>query len=98
MTKYNKSFVYKLVTDCNDSVYIGSACGDPKRRFLYHKINETCACKDHFTELGWEHVRMIILEKCNVNDNFELTVSFAVLSVIFGCISFYIYKKYGQMY
>ena len=74
--RYNNSKIYKLVDQVNGYFYIGSTCNPLSKRLYWHK----CSAKKHserkvykyFNELGWDNVKIILIEEHYLDNNEEL--------------------------
>ena len=64
--EYDNAKIYKLCSDIDDMVYIGSTCTSLNIRLKWHKQNakqnpERPVYK-HFNALGWENVKIILID------------------------------------
>jgi hypothetical protein len=66
MNRYENSKTYRLVGD-DGSFYIGSTCMPLCKRFWHHKIrakkNPERKVYQHFNSIGWENVKIILIEQ-----------------------------------
>lgn len=76
MNRYQKAKMYKLVSDVDDEFYLGSTCLLLSQRYHCHKQ----LAKDkpdrpvykHFNEIGWENVKIILVEEYPCNSKIEM--------------------------
>ena len=75
-TKYSSGKIYKLTNTVDDRVYVGSTVYPLNERLSCHKI---AACKRgnqkvyaHFNSIGWDNVRIELLEAYPCGSNTEL--------------------------
>jgi len=68
--------IYKLVNKVDDAVYVGSTCIMLEERLQWH---QHCAVEKpavkvykHFNAIGWEHVRIELIEECSCTSYDEL--------------------------
>ena len=79
MIDYQKSYIYKLANCVDDQIYIGGALGPPAARFHAHKqkakrqIYAAFNPYKHLNPIGWDKIRIIVLEKFPCNSKIELT-------------------------
>ena len=76
-TRYNTSKIYKLVNDVDDKIYVGSSCLPLSKRLYSHKQqakHKPAPVHHHLNSIGWEHVRIILIESVNVNTKEQLVM------------------------
>lgn len=64
-SRYLRGKIYKLVNDINDDIYVGSCCGALCKSLYQHKAkakNKPLPVHLYFNELGWDKVRIILIE------------------------------------
>ena len=75
ISRYSRAKIYKLVNTVNDKIYVGSTCSLLTKRLYEHKamakIKPSHAHR-HFNELGWENVRIILVESVNAETKDQL--------------------------
>jgi group I intron endonuclease len=76
MVNYSSSKIYRLVNDVDDAEYVGSTTRSLSRRFDGHKqmakrYPERNIYK-HFLEIGWEHVKIILIEEYSCENREQL--------------------------
>jgi hypothetical protein len=78
MSSYANSKIYKLVSDVDELFYIGSTKTSLPNRFYQHKRDAVTypmrVVYKHFNEIGWEHVRIILVELFPCEQKCELTM------------------------
>ena len=70
--RYNETKIYKLVDQINQYYYIGSTTNTLSRRIFEHK-KQSKICPDrkiykYFSNVGWENVKIILIEECNLEN------------------------------
>jgi hypothetical protein len=74
--RYANGMVYKMVSDVDDLFYIGSTCVKLTLRKCRHKstakVKPDRQVYAHFNTIGWENVKIIMIEKVPCNDKYEL--------------------------
>jgi len=69
MVNYSNGKVYKLINDVDDEIYIGSTCQSLAKRKGEHKVtarsNPNHKAFKHLNTIGWEHVKIILIESVN---------------------------------
>ena len=72
--KYKNSKVYKLISYCDNSIYIGSTIQSLYKRLYEHKNSNKLQRNvyKHFNLIGWEHVQIILIESFNLKNRDEL--------------------------
>lgn len=64
---YKNGKIYKLVNDVDDKIYVGSSCNILSTRFGWHKkaakLNPDRRVYNHLNEIGWESVKIILVEE-----------------------------------
>jgi predicted GIY-YIG superfamily endonuclease len=76
MPQYSKSKIYKL--QCEDGYfYIGSTCNELRFRLANHKASsierQNTRVYKHINELGWDKVRMVLVEEYCCENKEQLT-------------------------
>lgn len=76
LERYGNGKIYKLVSDVDDKIFIGSCCL-PLHKMLYnHKskasVHPSHNVNKHFNAIGWDNVRIILIEKFPCKDKDEL--------------------------
>jgi len=73
--RYSKGKIYKLVNSVDDKIYVGSTCCVLSKRLYGHKKT----AKEiphyghrHLNKIGWDKVRIILIENVNVETKDEL--------------------------
>ena len=73
---YNNAKIYKLCSDVDDCFYIGSTCNSLAKRLSHHKYDASRRAEikvyKHFNRIGLGEMKIILIEKCDVNDKDEL--------------------------
>jgi hypothetical protein len=76
MSRYQNAKVYKLVNDTDDEFYIGSTSMSLAKRKSSHKamakIQVNRRVYAHLNEVGWEHVRIVLVEAYPCENKQEL--------------------------
>jgi hypothetical protein len=66
MPNYQQSKIYKIVNSVNDKIYIGSTTVKLSQRKVKHKskakIYPNRKVYQHLNSVGWEHVRIVLIE------------------------------------
>ena len=75
-TFYNNSKIYKIVNSFDNLIYIGSSTNTLPKRFAQHKIaarkNPEQRVYAHLNEVGWENVRIVLVEAFSCANKDEL--------------------------
>jgi flagellar biosynthesis GTPase FlhF len=69
---YSKGKIYKLVNDVNDQFYVGSTTTTLAKRKYWHKGRQLPGVKAVFDVIGWDQLKIILVEKWPCADNDEL--------------------------
>ena len=73
---YVNSLIYKMVNALDDKIYVGSTCGTLRLRKSTHKsaskIKPNRKVYEHFNRIGWENVRIILIETFPCDNRDEL--------------------------
>ncbi len=75
MPNYQNGKIYKLCTDLSDKVYVGSTCLRLSQRKASHKgtsKRSNSRVYQYINSIGWQNVRIVLLEKYPCNDKDEL--------------------------
>lgn len=76
MNRYNNGKIYKLVNSVDDQIYIGSTCNSLAKRKSRHKTSSrkrpTQRVYQHLNQIGWENVRIILIEKVQAQNKDQL--------------------------
>jgi hypothetical protein len=76
MPDYRNGKIYKLTNSVDDEFYIGSTCGTLHLRKNKHrsaaKLTPNRAVYEHLNRIGWENVRIILIENVNCSNKNEL--------------------------
>jgi hypothetical protein len=76
MPNFENGEIYKLVNSVDDEIYIGSTCGTLHLRKCRHKRDANRypnrRVYEHFNRIGWENVRIILIEAFPCNNRGEL--------------------------
>ena len=76
MTSYGSAKIYKLVNSEDDEIYVGSTCGTLRRRKSGHKSDAKKHPNQrvyaHLNAVGWENVRIILVEAVDCENRDEL--------------------------
>ena len=76
MVNYSQGKVYKLVNTDDDQIYVGSTCGTLHLRKSKHKSNaKICPNRPvyrHLNAIGWDNVRIILLQQISCANKDEL--------------------------
>ena len=76
MVNYRLGKIYKLVSDVDNHKYIGSTCQALSKRLCDHRSKARTKRKrkvyKHFNEIGWDNVRIVLIERYPCNDRDEL--------------------------
>lgn len=68
MRDFSKAYIYKLVSNKTNKIYIGSSCDDVKKRYSNHK-NQNCLCSSKILfELGDVEIKIIEYYPCSNED------------------------------
>ena len=74
--KYNRSKVYKLQDNINFYFYIGSTCNELRKRLQQHKvmskIEKNRKVYSYFNSIGWENVKIILIQEFNLENRHQL--------------------------
>lgn len=74
--RYENGKVYKLVNGVNDDIYVGSTCLPLSKRLSAHKKDAKTDRHKHrydlLNEIGWESVRIVLIEECKCAGKMEL--------------------------
>lgn len=74
--RYQNGMIYKLVNEVDGEIYIGATCMSlPKRKFEHKSKSKGKLMKkvyDHLNLIGWEFVKIILIEKFPCADKMEL--------------------------
>jgi hypothetical protein len=75
--RYSNGKIYRLVNDVDDEFYVGSTCMTLSKRFYGHKrkakIVPNRKVYQHFNTIGWDKVKIILIEQYPCNDKLQLT-------------------------
>jgi hypothetical protein len=76
MPNYSQGKIYKIVNDEDEEIYVGSTCGSLRLRKAGHKSMAKRRPNQHvyahLNEVGWEHVRIILLQQISCANKDEL--------------------------
>jgi len=77
MTKMHKNGkMYKLMSNADDHIYVGSTCGTLRQRKYKHRMDARIfpdrRMFKHFNAVGWANVRIVLIEKYPCADRDEL--------------------------
>ncbi len=75
MNRYNEGKIYKLCNGVDDQIYVGSTCMPLAKRYYYHKKSarsRTSPVYNYLNEIGWDHVRVILIESYPCVNKMEL--------------------------
>ena len=76
MARYQNGMIYKLVNDVDDQFYVGSTCMPLAKRKSNHKVDAkkhpNQRLYKHLNEIGWDCVKIILIEKWPCEDKYEL--------------------------
>ena len=75
ISRYSRGKVYKIVNTVDDKIYVGSTCLSLTKRLSNHKAmakTRPLPAHIHFNELGWENVRIILVESVNAQNKDQL--------------------------
>jgi len=76
MPNYQQSRVYKLINSIDDQMYVGCTTRPLSQRKSKHRYearrNPNRKVYAHFNTVGWENVRIILVELCPVNTKEQL--------------------------
>lgn len=74
--KYTHAKIYRLCSDIDDEIYIGSTCNKLSSRLVQHKRQATLTPNrtvyDHINRIGWETVKCILIEEVDCNNREQL--------------------------
>jgi group I intron endonuclease len=74
--RYLRGKIYKLVSNVDDKIYIGSTCQQLSRRIFEHKGHSkkepNRPVYKHFTNIGWINAEIILIEEYPCNNKMEL--------------------------
>ena len=74
--KYSEGKIYKLITTCDDDVYVGSTCQSLNRRMQLHRCTATKRCNQkvyhHLNNVGWDNVTIELIEPYPCTSKAEL--------------------------
>ena len=74
--RYSNGKIYKLVNNVDDQIYVGSTCLPFAKRFYWQKArakrNLERNVYKHFNAIGWENVKIILIETYPCNSKAEL--------------------------
>ena len=75
--RYNNSKIYKLVDQVNGYFYIGSTCNPLSKRLYNHKnvakIESERKVYKYFNQIGWENVKIVLVEEHYLENKEQLT-------------------------
>ena len=71
MVNYQNARIYKIIFD-GESKYVGSTTVALKNRLGKHKEKVNCVVKKEGDKIGWENVRIVLIEKYPCEDREEL--------------------------
>jgi hypothetical protein len=75
-TRYNNGKIYKLVNSVDNQIYVGSTCSRLSKRLYLHKKKAirkpNRRAYSHLNAIGWDNVRIILIEDCNVQTKNQL--------------------------
>ena len=76
MVNFNNGKVYKLCSDVDDLIYVGATTQSLSRRLAVHRCMARCKgdldCYRHFNNIGWDTVRIELLERVQCSNSSEL--------------------------
>jgi hypothetical protein len=76
MPDYTKGKIYKLANNDDSEIYIGSTCGTLRRRKAGHRSDAkrypTQRVYHHLNAIGWNNVRIILLQSISCSNKDEL--------------------------
>ena len=76
MPNYNDAKVYKIINDLDEKIYVGSTTQSLAKRLGNHKVkarrNPERTVYAHLNVIGWERVRIILIENVNCQDAEQL--------------------------
>ena len=66
-------YIYKIINDINDKIYIGETTRSLEVRFHEHCFDKRSTSQIHkaIQELGWQHFQIIEIEKVPLNQLYE---------------------------
>ena len=74
--RYKGGKIYKIVNDVDDEIYVGSTCLSLAKRFYNHKQKAKTRLEQrvykHLNAIGWENVRIILIEEFPCQSKMEL--------------------------
>jgi predicted GIY-YIG superfamily endonuclease len=74
--RYENAMIYRLINEVDDQFYIGSTCMPLAKRKCQHKAaakrHLTRRVYEHMNKIGWEFVKIILIEKFPCEDKYEL--------------------------
>ena len=75
ISRYSRGKVYKIVNTVDDKIYVGSTCLSLTKRLSNHKATaktKPLPAHIHLNELGWENIRIILVESVNAQNKDQL--------------------------
>ena len=76
MPNFANAKIYKLINSIDDQIYVGSTCITLNQRFACHRADSKTQpdrrIYNHFNNIGWLNVRIILIESFQCNNKFEL--------------------------
>lgn len=74
--RYHNGKIYKLVSNSDDKIYVGSTCMSLAKRKADHKTNSKKMSErhvyKHFNEIKWNNVDIILIEQFKCENKMEL--------------------------
>ena len=75
-SRYSNGAIYQLVNSVDEKIYIGSTCKPLHKRFHDHKkkakANPNRPAYAHLNSIGWQNVRIILIETYSCGTKQEL--------------------------
>jgi group I intron endonuclease len=76
MVNYSSSKIYRIVNDVDDFEYVGSTTQPLSKRLVGHQTDAKKYPERrlyrHFLEIGWEHVKIILIEEYSCENKEQL--------------------------
>ena len=76
MPNFANAKIYKLINSIDDKIYVGSTCKPLNKRFINHrtdaKTHPDRRIYNHFNNIGWLNVSIVLIESYQCNNKFEL--------------------------
>ncbi len=71
---YKNAIVYCLYNDIDDYLYVGSTATTKAKRFYQHKITPVPGVKAHYDAIGWQHLKIHVIEPWPCSKRRELRI------------------------